>query len=651
MKKNKFCFFTILIIFFTNFIFSENSNNNIDIITINTDDSLNFTITSSLPESIDDNSQDSVELTEEKIASFNESTITQVLRKAANLSVKQYGAYGSATSVYLRSFAGSTVAILVDGIQVNSSQTGEFDLNRLPINDIEKIEIVRGASDSKYTVSGAAGGIINIITKKNTTKKIGFDFDFSNSSFIGKGCKFFDTQNIYASVFGKIPKLQWKFSGNIVNALNNFSYTSFDNSKKIRQNNEAQTTSIQSSMIYDFKNESKLTSTCNFFYGNINTPGTYTSTSFGNQKDLYFSFNTVLTQPYIFNGLADGKNQLSYKYDQTNYNEELLSNLTSSESLHKLHTISFFSNYVFYFTNNFSYTPCIDINLNTLDSTNCSLQNKNIFQSDFGFSNAFEIIFNNIHLYPSCKILFRKDNVVPIPKLGTTFKFNSNEKLHSEFSFNFYRMFTFPTLNQLYWEDSIYACGNINLKNEDGWGTDIIFSFATKKTQTDLTFFAMYYKDKIQWQNNNGKWIPTNIGEACYFGGHSSITWKINSLFSINGKYDLNLSYLLTDELTIKDDKRIMYTPVHIATVDINFTYKNFSALVSGSFTSKRYISNLNHDYLKPYFLLDLSLEYKLKDKITIYGLIKNITNTTYFEIEDYPMPGLSCKIGTRFKL
>lgn len=650
MKNNRLHLVLTFFFIFINSIFPQEPTSK-DSVIIDVDDSLEFTITSNLPESIDNDSQDSVKISEETITSFNETSVTQVLRKGGNISIKQYGAYGSASSIYLRSFTGSTVAILVDGIQVNSSQTGEFDLNQLPINDIETIEIVRGASDAKYAVSGAAGGIINIITKKNFSQKFGCHIDFSNSSFIGKGLKFFDTQNIFTSLFGNNENIQWKFSGNFVNALNKFSYTSYDNTKQIRQNNEAQTLALQSSIIYQFKNESKLTTSASFYAGDINTPGTYTSTSYGNQKDLSFTFNSLLTCPFIFNGLADSNNQLSYKYNKTNYNEDFLSDFASSKSLHNLHSISYLTNFSFYFTDIFSYTPSLDINLSILDSTNCSYNNNDIFQSDFGFSNSFEIILNNINLYPSCKFLFRNGNFVPIPKFGSKFKILSNKDFTSDFSFNLYRMFTFPTLNQLFWEDSKYACGNKDLNNEDGFGSDIILNFTTQNTKNDLTIFFMYYKDKIQWQNHNGKWTPTNIGKACYFGGHISSSWKINSYFTLTAKYDLNLSYLLTGDLTLKDNKRIMYTPVHIATSDINFNYKNFSALLSCSFTSKRFISNLNYDYLKPYFLMDLSLEYKLKDKITIYTLIKNITNTSYFEIENYPMPGLSAKIGSRIKL
>ena len=59
--------------------------------------------------------------------------------------------------------------IMIDGRKLSGDISGNIDLNRININNIERIEIVKGAMSSLYG-SDAIGGVINIITKNTTDK-------------------------------------------------------------------------------------------------------------------------------------------------------------------------------------------------------------------------------------------------------------------------------------------------------------------------------------------------------------------------------------------------------------------------------------------------------------------------------------------------
>ena len=62
----------------------------------------------------------------------------------------------------------STTAVLVDGIRINPIDSGNVDWSTIPIDSIERIEILQGGASVQYG-NGAVGGVINIIT--NGSKK------------------------------------------------------------------------------------------------------------------------------------------------------------------------------------------------------------------------------------------------------------------------------------------------------------------------------------------------------------------------------------------------------------------------------------------------------------------------------------------------
>ena len=74
-------------------------------------------------------------------------------------------------TVMMQGFDGAYVKVLIDGMEIAGDTGGATQLNLIPVADIERIEIVRGASSALYG-SDALGGVINIITKKPETDKI-----------------------------------------------------------------------------------------------------------------------------------------------------------------------------------------------------------------------------------------------------------------------------------------------------------------------------------------------------------------------------------------------------------------------------------------------------------------------------------------------
>lgn len=67
--------------------------------------------------------------------------------------------------ISLRGFGSTNVLVLVDGVQMNDTYQGAVNFNSIPVENIERIEVVRGAGSSIYG-GHAVGGVINITTKE-----------------------------------------------------------------------------------------------------------------------------------------------------------------------------------------------------------------------------------------------------------------------------------------------------------------------------------------------------------------------------------------------------------------------------------------------------------------------------------------------------
>ena len=104
-------------------------------------------------------------ITRKDIERQQATTIEDVLRGNPGLSLRNNGGLGKTTSVFMRGTESSHVLVLIDGVKVGSATSGTTAFEDIPIDQIERIEIVRGPRSSLYG-SEAIGGVIQIFTRK-----------------------------------------------------------------------------------------------------------------------------------------------------------------------------------------------------------------------------------------------------------------------------------------------------------------------------------------------------------------------------------------------------------------------------------------------------------------------------------------------------
>src|SRR6478752_1678888 len=125
-------------------------------------------------------------ITKAQIEKSSGKTVAQLLNEQAGIVIN--GALsnaGSVQTVFMRGGAAGRTLILMDGIPVSdpSQINNDFDLNFFSINDVERIEICKGAQSTLYG-SDAIAGVINIITTKaNITKPANIKATLTGGSY------------------------------------------------------------------------------------------------------------------------------------------------------------------------------------------------------------------------------------------------------------------------------------------------------------------------------------------------------------------------------------------------------------------------------------------------------------------------------------
>ena len=104
----------------------------------------------------------------EELKRYQGQSILDVLKNQAGINVISSGGMGTTSNFYMRGFDSKQVLVLIDGVRYGSISTGQPAMNLLPTDQIDRIEVVYGASGSSIYGSDAIGGVIQIFTKDSS---------------------------------------------------------------------------------------------------------------------------------------------------------------------------------------------------------------------------------------------------------------------------------------------------------------------------------------------------------------------------------------------------------------------------------------------------------------------------------------------------
>jgi vitamin B12 transporter len=602
-------------------------------------------------------------ITKEDIDNAHAPDLAVLLQETLDLGVTRYGPYGSQTDINMRGFDSERIAFLIDGVPANSVSSGEFELSMIDLDSVDRIEVIYGGSDSKYSVTGGLGGVINIVTIKKQKPGLRIRGSLSNTAALpGKYYKpntgsqgpqwqdLVDTQNSAFSLGLGTEKTSWTAGIFANRAGNHFLFEDYYGRTLRRESNEVWDAGASASLVRDLPEDAKFIAGADFYYGDKNIPLSGISTEARKQRDISTRQNLMLDMPRAFRDDLSVEASLSHTWQTLEY---------GGASSHDQHIITAINRWGWYPLDWFALRTGGDYRYGYLDSTDMGRHDRHdggvYLTAEFRPPGRFLII-------PSVKAVFSGGEtvpVVPVPKLGFVWYPADSLTLKN----NYFRSFKLPDFEDLYWSGG-GSYGNPDLKPEDGWGADLGADWRIHdRISVEGVFFTQWTDDSIHWYNSGGTWKPTNVGEAIFYGLDSKLRFNIPfprgpfEKISFSLSYRYLLSYLLSYGYTYDSDKRIPYMPLHSAGFSVSLPWNvkspehKGSLVISGHYEGRRYADTANLVRLKPYFLLNTSINQGIGEHISAFMVLRNILNQSYESFNDYYLPGLTITLGIRMSL
>ncbi|MEI6846006.1 MAG: TonB-dependent receptor plug domain-containing protein, partial [Candidatus Firestonebacteria bacterium] len=191
---------------------------------------------------------------EDKVKAGGDKNVGLAISEIPGVDSGKVGTLGQVQNIMIRGMGSEGTLVLINGVRLNSSYQGVVDFSTLPIDNIERIEVLKGPASSLYGAD-AAGGVVNIITKSRVEKRL-FELSTLFGSFLTK-----DLRGSYSDNFGG---LSFNLSG-----------SSFATEGQ-RINSDALMQNLSLSLAYDFMKNHTLKTIITAYKGESGAPGSLT---------------------------------------------------------------------------------------------------------------------------------------------------------------------------------------------------------------------------------------------------------------------------------------------------------------------------------------------------------------------------------------
>jgi outer membrane cobalamin receptor len=566
-----------------------------------------------------------------------------VLSNEMGLDLRTYGNYGGASQeISIRGMGMNATQVLVNGIRVNSPSFGRADLGKIPLNAIERIEVVKGSGSVLYG-SGAMGGTVSIITKSPKREKT--DLKLSVMMGTQETREFSGEQGMFLTEdFG------YYLTANVRDTAGfreNSDLTQGDASLKLLYDRgDTLKVSLYGDHIYRVYGLPGLKppqGTMPYYNGPVLFYDTWAAsrTDHGSDKDTHAALE-IKSDPWDWFGATlrtDLVDMETYNYSRSAW--------TAGG------TKSWTANQVYGTEGSADIRPFAGASLllgadyKRYDWENKQVNfDKTLAEPASGRSTTTADVrtlgtYLEAQYRPASYVkglagirhedhsTFGEENLpryglVVNPREGTAFKLSHGKH------------FLAPTPNDLFWPQGPYTKGNPNLVPETGWHSDFTIEqgFFKDKAFLSLTYFDWDLENKIRWAPDaSGVYTPRNLDR------YEARGWEAGAKIGPLWDFGFSLSYTLMDaqESILSVTRDAEYTAEKLFKGGITY-YTGFGLTPSCTF---RYVGERIYygsdrmtrtpvRTLEPYWTLDLRLDQRLSKQWVVSFIGSNLMDKEY---------------------
>jgi len=590
-------------------------------------------------------------VTSDEIENSNAENVVDTLRSVPGVTVSNWYGNGSKVAVDIAGFgeqAALNVLVLVDGRRINDVDLSGVDWSQIPLEHVERIEVIRGGSAAVLYGDNASSGVINIITKKGIGKpKINLQAEYGS----------YDMNGQKISLSGE--------------ANNNFSFwlsAGRQGTHGYRNNTFNKDSDFASKLEYELSDALSVHFDSGFYTSTYGLPGALYQANIDqygrryarygddhvNNKDYYF----VLGSKGELAGLGCLDVDFTYRNKDTDsyfltsglYTQR---NEIQSYGINPKYTLDngflgrdnkFIVGMDLYrtFYNSDKYDQSDDNDLKNY--TNINKASISGYLQD-EFSVFKRLILLGGYRYEVARYAFGyHDNTLPHidskvkPKMeafntGIVYNYKEDSSLFIDIS----KSFRFPEVDEFTYNDaSRQQQLNTNLKPQSAINYQAgLRHKINEHFNVSLSLFRMNVKNELYYNADGG---PTGYGQnenydkTIHEGLESSLVAKLNSWVTFSGNYSFTDSFFEGGE---NNKNQIPMVPQHKGSLGVKLTFpNNFTFNLAGNYVGKRYFLNDQanaHSELNGYMVANTNLSWRSKDLTITFG-INNLFNNKYSE-------------------
>ena len=516
----------------------------------------------------------------------------------------------------MQGFGGNAVLFLVDGERVAGETLDNIDYNRLNLDNVERIEIVKGAVSSLYG-SNAVGGVVNLISKD--TKKDTWTANVNSYVAAHDEQRYGGSFNIHKGKFQNTFNVQHHKSGEI-NLKNEGDYDKIYGNK---------TWNVKDRLVYTPFKDLKLTGKAGYFFRERDSKP--------DVKDRYRGVNGGLKGNYKISSNDDI--ELSYIFDQYDKSDfGLKSGLDIRDYSNVQHTVHTLYNHAFgknILTLGADYMNDYLMSYQFTDGGDHEQYTTDVFaQFDWRVNDKFNMISGVRYDF------FSEADIHHVsPSLGMMYKATNNCTVRGSYAGGFRA----PTLKEMYMDffmgNIFMIYGNSDLKPESSHNFSLSAEYLKKNYNLTVTGFYNLVDNRITtaWNPNRGEkggMVYTNIAKLNIAGVEANASARYSCGVATR------ISYAYTHEHIKKGQPLLSTTRPHTLTARVEYgkDWKNYGFNVSlngrflSKFTTDEYTSSTSYEETQKvsypaYTVWKLNIMQQIYKGINLSFIVDNLFN------------------------